>query len=132
MYSDRRRKWCQNLTHVSRVSQKKTDTIILHALTTFYTPNPRYAVALQELTMEYSVNQYLLLTFHVPIDMNPSFVAKQNECGIYYTIMCTFQQLVGVHKAEDLHRSVVEASVNYSQKHLDRTSTGRVCLVQTS
>jgi len=54
---------------------KKIDTIILHALTTFYTPNPRYAVAVQELTMEYSVNQYLLFTVHVPSDMNPSFVA---------------------------------------------------------
>ena len=66
---------------------KKIDTTILHALTTFYTPNPRYAVAMQELTIEYSVNQYLLLTVHVPSDMNPCFVAKQNECGIYYTIM---------------------------------------------
>jgi len=82
--------------------------------------------------MENSVNQYLLLTVHVPSDMKPSFVAKQNECGIYYTIMCTFQQLVGVHYAEDLHRSVFDASVNYSQKHFDRTSIARLCLMQTS
>jgi len=46
--------------------------------------------------------------------------------------MCTFQQHVGVHYAEDLHRSVLDASVNYSQMHVDRTSIGRLCLMQTS
>jgi len=112
--------------------EKKKDTIILHTLTTFHTPNPRYAVALQELTMEYSVNQCLLLTVHVPSNMNPSFIAKLNECGIHYTIMCTSQQLVGVHYAEELHRSVFDASVNCSQKQFDRTSIGRLCLMQTS
>jgi hypothetical protein len=91
---------------------------MLHALTSYYTPNSWHAVALQELTMEYSVNQYLLLTVHVTTDMNPGFVAKQNECGVYYSIMCTFQQLVGVHYAEE-HRSVIDASLNYSRKHFD-------------
>jgi hypothetical protein len=118
--------------HACPGSHGKKDTIILRALTTFYTPNPRYTVALQELTMEYSVKQYLLLTVHVSSDMNPTFVVQQNECGIYYTIMCTFQQLVGVHYKEDLHWSVFGTSVNLFTEAFRPTSIGRLCLMQTS
>jgi hypothetical protein len=82
----------------------------MHSWHTTHQPQ-RHAGALRGLRMQFSVNQYFTLRVHLPTEMKPRFVAKQNDCDVYLSITCSFWQLVGVQYVEDQHRPVFEASV---------------------
>jgi hypothetical protein len=57
-------------------------SIILVALIAYHTPTVTYVIALCGLTRD-----TVILRVHIFTELKPSLTAKQNRCGIYFSIM---------------------------------------------